>query len=176
VYALSKDQLLAVLAAAKAKRTRDWLMFLVAYHHGLRRSEVAAIKADDIRDGFLSVSRKKGSSRTIQPLLTSAEPLLDEGPAIFEYIQGMAPNQKLFGVCGDRIRVLFAEYAAAAGLPSHLRHPHCLKHTIAMQIVGKVGVENTRIWLGHKSMASTGEYAKPSEQDAARAVVGVQTL
>lgn len=151
-------------------------MFLVAYHHGLRRSEVAAIKADDIRDGFLSVARKKGSSRTIQPLLTSTESLLDEGPALFEYTRGMHPNQRLFPVCGDRVRVLFSEYAEQAGLPAHLRHPHCLKHTIAMQIVGKVGVENTRIWLGHKSLASTGEYAKPSEQDAARAVLGCQSV
>lgn len=151
-------------------------MFLVAYHHGLRRSEVAAIKADDIRDGFLTVGRKKGSSRTIQPLLEHENALLNERLGLFDYTAGMHPNQRLFNVCGDRVRVLFSEYAEAAGLPSHLRHPHCLKHTIAMQIVGKVGVENTRIWLGHKSLASTGEYAKPSEQDAARAVVGFQSL
>lgn len=68
------------------------------------------------------------------------------------------------------------EYSKAAGLPRHLQHPHCLKHTIAMHLVGKIGVENLRIWVGHKSLASTGEYAKPSEQDAARAVVGVQQL
>ena len=176
MYALSKDQLLAVLAAAKAKRTRDWLMFLVAYHHGLRRSEVVGIKANDIQDGFLSVARKKGSARTIQPLLTSSEPLLDEAPALIEHANSFKNNQRLFPICGDRFRVLFAEYCAASGLPKHLSHPHCLKHTIAMQIVGKVGVENTRIWLGHKSLASTGEYAKPSEQDAARAVVGVQSV
>lgn len=147
-------------------------MYLVAYWHGLRASEVIAIKPDDIRDGFLSVHRLKGSLHTTQPLMFHVEPLLNEHDALIELATRTPPNQLLFKMCREHFSRKFKRYARAVGVPAHKCHPHALKHSIAMQIVGKVGVENTRIWLGHRSLASTGEYAKPSEADAAAAVIG----
>ena len=63
---LTLPQLLALLAAAKAHLERDWLMILLAFSGGLRASEVIAIKREDVRDGFLTVQRLKGSRRTTQ--------------------------------------------------------------------------------------------------------------
>lgn len=171
IHALSNDELLAVLGRARGARERDWLMILVAYWHGLRASEVVAIMRDDIRDGYLTVRRLKGSEKTTQPLISHPEPLLNERDSLVEYASKQPSNQPVFKMCRENFFKLFRRHAAAAGIPAHKRHPHCLKHSIAMDIVHTAGVENTRIWLGHKNLGSTGEYAKPTEQDAAKAVI-----
>src|SRR5262249_36670078 len=50
-------------------------------------------------------------------------------------------------------------------------HPHVLKHSIAMDMIREAGIENTRVYLGHKSGASTMEYLKPNDDEASAAVV-----
>ncbi len=168
--ALSKPELLALLKAAREHRERDWLMILVAYSHGLRASEVIALQRDAVRDGHLTVSRLKGSLRTVQPLVSSAEPLLDERKALFDFVRLSHRNQRLFPVTRQHFWRLVQRYAEAAGIPARKRHPHILKHTIAMQTIHTAGIENVRQYLGHKSMSSTGAYLKKTDAEASAAV------
>ena len=79
---LAKDELLRVLAIAKEARERDWLMFLVAYWHGLRASEVVTLQRHAVANGFLTVRRLKGSDTTTQPLIEDVDPLLNERSAL----------------------------------------------------------------------------------------------
>ena len=167
---LSRDELLAILAAARAKRERDWLMILVAFAHGLRATEVIRLTRDNFRDGFLDLQRLKGSNRTVQPLVDDADPLLDEQKGVLEYVAKFAPDQRLFKVGRQHFWRLVQRYGEAAGLAAHKRHPHALKHSIAMQTIHAAGIEHVRQYLGHKSMSSTGEYLKVTDEDAARAV------
>lgn len=164
--ALSKEQLLRILAAARAHRERDWLMILVGYSHGLRPSEVVAIRADDIADGYLCVKRLKGSNRTVQPLVADENPLLDERSGLFEFTRRIIGNQRIFPITRRQFGRLFSAYAATAGVPVHLGHPHILKHSIAMQTIHSAGIENVRQYLGHKSISSTGAYLKVNDADA----------
>lgn len=186
--ALSKEQLLAILAAARAYSVRNWLMVLMGFSHGLRPTEVTGgwcvrtvnkqkerfwhpgIVADDIRDGHLTVQRLKGSNRTVQPLCASENPLLDELRGVFEFTRGMHGNQRLFPITRQQFGRLFVRYAATAGIPRRLAHPHILKHTIAMQTIHSAGIENVRQYLGHKSISSTGAYLKVSDADAAAVI------
>lgn len=168
--ALSKPELIALLSAAKARKTRDWLMILVAYSHGLRASEVTGLQSDAVKDGHLTVARLKGSLRTVQPLVSDENPLLDERSALFAFAQSVHGKQKLFPVCRQHFWKLVQRYAEVAGIPERKRHPHILKHTIAMQIIHSAGIENTRQYLGHKSMSSTGAYLKVSDAAASEAV------
>lgn len=170
VEALSKTELLALLAAAKANRERDWLMILVSFSHGLRASEVVAIRRDAIRDGHLTVRRLKGSNRTTQPLVENENPLLNERKALIEYAAKYPGNQILFRVTRQHFWRLVQRYGEAAGIPAHKRHPHVLKHSIAMQTIHTAGIENVRQYLGHKSMSSTGEYLKVNDADASAAI------
>jgi integrase len=167
---LSKRQLLAILGAARKHRERDWLMILVGFAHGLRPSEVIAIKAGDIQDGFLSVARLKGSNRTIQPLVRDENPLLDEACALVDYATKSVANQRLFPVTRRTLGRIWERHAATAHIPRHLAHPHVAKHSIAMQTIKLAGIENVRQYLGHKSIASTGAYLKVSDTDASAAI------
>jgi type 1 fimbriae regulatory protein FimB len=160
----------ALLEAARARRERDWLMLLVTFWHGLRASEVVHLTSESVSDGFLTVQRLKGSLRTVQPLIEHQDPLLDEKKALIDYASKSNPNQPIFPFCRQHLWRLFQKYAAAAGLPAHKRHPHVLKHTIAMQTIKDAGIENVRQYLGHKSISSTGQYLKVSDQDASAAI------
>jgi integrase len=166
---LSREQLLAILAAAKAKRERDWLMILVAFAHGLRATEVVRLTQDNFHDGFITLQRLKGSNRTTQPLLEHADPVLNERCAFFAFLPKFAEKQRLFPLTRQRFWQLLQEYGERALIPMHLRHPHVLKHTIATQIIHSAGIENTRQYLGHKSISSTGEYLKVTDEGAAAA-------
>ena len=162
----------AILAAAKAKRERDWLMILVAFAHGLRATEVVRLTRDNFHDGKLIVQRLKGSLLTSQPLIEHADPLLDERSGLVCFLQKIGPKQRLFKLTRQRFWQLVQEYGERANIAPHLRHPHVLKHTIGMQIIHKAGIENTRQYLGHKNISSTGEYLKVTDDDASAAVRG----
>lgn len=168
--ALSKTELLALLAAARAHSERNWLMILVAYSHGLRASEVLALKRDAVQDGILTVRRLKGSLRTQQPLLSSSEFLLNEAAAWFDFVRNLPGNQRVFPITRQHFWRLMQRYAGEAGIPQRKRHPHVLKHTIALQSIHSAGIDNVRQYLGHKSMASTGEYLKRTDAEASAAV------
>ena len=170
--ALSKPELLALLAAARQHSERDWLMILVGYCHGLRASEVIAIRRDAVADGHLTVSRLKGSLRTVQPLVSDSEPLLNEAAGLDSYTRRLRlrGNQKLFPVGRQHFWRLMQRYAEAAGIPERKRHPHVLKHTVAMQTIHSAGIENVRQYLGHKSMSSTGAYLKKTDAEASVAI------
>jgi integrase/recombinase XerD len=145
-------------------------MILVAFWHGLRASEVVSFTPDAVKDGFLTIQRLKGSMRTVQALPEHAEPLLNLRNPLIEYVRKSRPNQPVFSVTRVQFWRLFQRYARAAQIPAHKRHPHVLKHTIAALTIHSAGVENVRQRLGHKSMSSTGEYLKVSDEDASQAV------
>jgi len=85
--ALDEQEVLALLRTAKSRSQRDFTMLLLTYRHGLRASEVAGIRLDDIENGHLTVARLKGSLRTCQPIvLHPGQPLLDEVRALREWL------------------------------------------------------------------------------------------
>jgi integrase/recombinase XerD len=168
----SKEELRALLEAAKAKRERDWLMILVTFNHGLRVSELLAITADSIRDGYLRIPRLKGSLETVQPLIEHPDPLLSERQPLIEYAEkSILPGEPLFQLCRQRVWQIIREHGNQAGIPAHKLFPHALKHSIAKQIIAEVGIENTRQWLGHRSMNSTGEYLRVDDETASGPVI-----
>jgi integrase/recombinase XerD len=166
----SKAELRALLHAAKAKRERDWLMFLVAYTHALRASELLSLTAKNIENGHLVVQRLKGSLRTIQPLLTNRDPLFDERNALIEWAKKSNPGDPIFSVTRQRFWQLVREYGNAIGIARHKLHPHSFRHSCALHSIKKAGVENVRQYLGHRSMSSTGEYLRVSDEEASAAV------
>ena len=61
---------------------------------------------------------------------------------------------------------LFRAIAVAGDLPESLQHPHVLKHTAAMLMVGAgANAFLIREHLGHCSFGSTLAYVNPSDSD-----------
>lgn len=145
-------------------------MILVAFWHGLRATEVCGFTRDAVQDGYLTINRLKGSLRTVQALPEHPEPLLNLRGPLIDYVGKSNGNEPVFNVSRVQFFRIFRRHAEAAGIPAHKRHPHVLKHTIAALSIHSAGVENVRQRLGHKSMSSTGEYLKVSDEDASKAV------
>jgi integrase/recombinase XerD len=160
---LSREELTRLLTIAKQNSERDWLMILVSYWHGLRVSEAIELTHENIRDGFITVARKKGSMKTVQPLVRASDPLYDES-ALVKMTGRFFPITRM--TAWNRIQ----RYGKIAGIPSHLLHPHILKHSIGMHSIKTAGIENVRQYLGHTSIASTGAYLKVDDDVASKAI------
>ena len=174
---LSREQLLDVLARARAESERDWTLLLVSFWHGLRASEAIGLTPENVADGYITVQRLKGSMRTTQPLVEDENPLLNERAALelwlarHQELHGDAAHvQRLFPLTRFQFYRLMRRYGRLAGLPKHLCHPHVLKHSIAMQSIREAGIENVRQYLGHRSISSTGEYLKVNDEAASSAI------
>ena len=141
-------------------------MILLGYNHGFRASEIIGLTPENVRDGFVTVQRLKGSKRTTQALLDRPEePLLSERAAIEALVRKTDARKRLFPISRMQFWRIIQKHGKSAGLPEHKCHPHILKHTTGMAMIKK-GIEFTRQYLGHQSIASTGAYLKVSDAEA----------
>lgn len=163
---------------------RQRLMFKVGFWHGLRVSELVpndrdghpGLRREDIAGGYLRANRLKGSLSTVQAFQSHPEPLLDESKELHDLHRELKPREACFPMTRDGVRKLMQRIAKRTGIPEHKMHPHALKHTIAKLTIKKAGIENVRQHLGHKSIASTGEYLKVSDEDATKAIASALIL
>ncbi|WP_158788598.1 tyrosine-type recombinase/integrase [Granulicella sp. L46] len=150
--------------------TRNRLMLLVGYNHGLRVSELTNLKGADIRDGYVIVKRLKGSLKTVQPYVQHVDPTFNEAPGLQELARTVGPQERLFPMTPNGVAKLMQRTGARVGLPRHKLFPHNLKHSIAHATIQGAGIENVRQWLGHKSISSTGAYLRVTDEAAAQAI------
>ncbi len=175
---LSKDELQRLLEVAD---THDRLMFLLAFNHGLRVTELVGgwltdkhgnkewypgLTAENFVDGYLIVQRLKGSNRTIQKVLANEAALLNE------YLQGrtLAPGEKLFKMDRTTAWRHMKALGVAAGIPAFRCFPHALKHSTAtVGLAGGMTLPEVQARLGHKSGSSTMVYLGVTEDAASEA-------
>jgi len=187
---LKDSELLNLLALAKRRRERDWVMILVTYWHGLRASETLRLREDNFSNGQVLIRRGKGSQGGWQTLQSHENPLLNEAQAI----EGWLARRKHFGKKGGAIKrrqsteivssfreepdeLLFPirrqhfwrivnRYALAAGIPRRKSKTHMLKHTIAKHLIREgLPVNEVQAWLGWRSLETALHYLKPDEEE-----------
>jgi type 1 fimbriae regulatory protein FimB/type 1 fimbriae regulatory protein FimE len=143
---------------------RDRAIFLLAYRHGLRASEVGLLQVSDIdfQRGRILLHRLKGSLNGEHPLQPDEVKALrtwlrrrkHESPILFTSNRGTAISRRM-------LDVLMKDYSAQAGLPPAKRHFHVLKHTICTHLLD--ASDNLRFvqdWAGHANIANTVVYAQ----------------
>ena len=166
---LSTDELKKLLVAARQKCERDWLLILVSFWHGLRASEAVTLRVCDLRDGYITVARLKGSLRTVQQLMEHANDLLNEKAGLMAWIAGKPANSRLFPITRQHFGRIMRTHCATAGIPSHKSNPHVLKHSCAHYVI-RAGIQVAQQHLGHKSLSSTGAYLRITDATASAAV------
>lgn len=153
--------------------TEHRLMVLITYWHGLRVSEAINLRGQDIQDGHVHVKRLKGSLETIQPYICHDDPLLDESQPLAELARTVPGSVRLFPITRFGYYKLMKSAGRRAGIPEYKKvRPHILKHSIIMHKIKQGGIENVRQWAGHRTIASTGEYCRVSDQEAHIALFG----
>lgn len=146
--------------------TRDRAMFELFYSSGLRVSELAGLDvggALDLVDGFVTVTGKRGKTRTVPVgriaiesiakwlLLRPAYLSAPDEPAIFVTRTGTRLSR-------SAIASRLSAWAARSGVGVHV-HPHMLRHSFATHMLQSSGdLRAVQDLLGHASIRSTQVY------------------
>jgi site-specific recombinase XerD len=141
---------------------RDKAIFLLAYRHGLRASEIGLLRHSDLdlKTLRIMIHRIKGSLSGEHPLQA------DEVRALKSYLKTRSdslpylfPSRRGSPISRSMLDVLIKEYGEKAKLPDDKRHFHVLKHSIATHLLEK-GAELRFLqdWLGHANIQNTVIY------------------
>jgi integrase len=154
------DALIAAARRLGRHGHRDATMLLLAYRHGLRVSELVALRWEqvDLRGSVLHVRRRKNGLVTTHPLY---------GPEIraLRTLERTAPDTSYVFVSERQgplatatVRKIVARAGAAARLGFPV-HPHMLRHATGFKLANEG--HDTRIiqhYLGHKNIQHTVGY------------------
>jgi site-specific recombinase XerD len=145
-------------------RKRDRALFLVAYRHGLRASEVGLLHVDDLNlvQQRMTVHRLKRPLSGIYPLRA------DEIAALKTYLrERKSPSPSLFvsqrgtPISRRQLDTLMKHYGELADIPVSKRHFHVLKHSIATHLLDAgADLRFVQDWVGHASIKNTVIYAQ----------------
>jgi len=162
---------------------REACMFLLAFKHGLRATEIALLRVSDVRDGQIDVHRLKESLHTVQPLARHENPLLNEPAVLKAWLRERGDGDGsvfLFtsreggALSRQQIYRLFQAIAIRSGIPAGLRNPHQCKHALASMLIRNgVDLAHVQQALGHKHISSTVRYTHISQAEAADKVSDV---
>lgn len=163
------DALLATPDRTSWTGQRDHALMLLGVQTGLRVSELAALRCDDVVPGSGAHVRCSGKGRKERctPLTKDTANVL----RLWMQTRRGRPQDPLFPARGTNRQLtrgaiwrLIAKHASLAsdGCPSLAdKHPtpHTLRHTAAMRLLeGGVDLATIALWLGHSSLQSTNVY------------------
>jgi type 1 fimbriae regulatory protein FimB/type 1 fimbriae regulatory protein FimE len=142
---------------------RDALLIMMAYRHGLRASELVALRWDqiDLKAGTLHVARLKHGSPTTHPLRGPELRALrawkraqgEAAPYVFTSLRGGPMTRRT-------VHHVVAEAAKAAAIDFPV-HPHMLRHATGFYLAN--AGQDTRaiqLYLGHKNIQHTVRYTE----------------
>lgn len=159
------DTLMAAARGGNRYGHRDATMILLAYRHGLRVSELVALRWDqvDLSAGLLHVARLKRGTPSVHPLrgpeIRALRRLEREGPTSAAYVFASERGGPMTAA-GFRKLLARTGEAAELGFPVH---PHMLRHGCGFKL-GNDGQDTRAIqhYLGHKNIQHTVRYTELS--------------
>lgn len=135
---------------------REKLVVMLLYTLGLRISELASLKLENVSEKWIRVIGKGNKQRDI-PLLANTKELLDE------YLSTTAQKKFVFEKNGEKLsqnslRYIVTNVFRRVGLKVT---PHQLRHSYASSLLnGRAPIADVSELLGHSSMATTQIYTK----------------
>jgi len=141
---------------------RDATMILMAYRHGLRVSELVALRWDqvDLEAGRLQVIRRKGSDDSVQPLsgveIRALRKLRRDQPAGSRHV---FVSERGAPFTTNGFFKMLSRAAASIGMADV--HPHLLRHGTGFKLVNQgVDTRTLAAYLGHRNLANTARYTR----------------
>ena len=145
-----------IMEALEEASLQERLVVLMLYSLGLRISELASLKVEDINDEWVRIIGKGNKERDI-PLLASVKSIIDE------YLSTFMIKKYLFEKNGKRLSENSLRYMITKvfGRVALKVTPHQLRHSYASSLLnsGDPIVDVSEL-LGHASMATTQIYTK----------------
>ncbi len=164
---------LAAIDRSAPMGRRDFAMLLLVATYGLRTSEVAALRLDDIhwQARRLHVPRSKTGTPLVLPLTKEV------GAALIDYLRHGRPDlphRQIFlrvrapsgPLRPTAVTEAFQGWVRRSGLPIPYQGPHCLRHSLAVHLLRQgAPLEAIGDLLGHRSAESTCVYLRLHVED-----------
>lgn len=163
------DSLLAASKENSRNPVRDYCALLLMFRHGLRVSELCAIKLSDINVDTreFHVNRLKGcdsgphelyngESQAVKAWLVERAKM---APPVDVDTLFISERRKPLSRC--TVWLMIGQTARAAGLEHLEIHPHMLRHSCGYALVNKgTDIRIIQGYLGHRAISSTVRYTK----------------
>ncbi len=164
---LTDDEVEALMAAARKVGRhghRDATLILIGYRHGLRVSELVALRWDqvELKQGLLHVVRRKNGSPSTHPLRGPELRALRKVSRDYPNSSYVFSSERKGPLTDSSVRKIVARAGALAGL-SFPTHPHMLRHACGYKLAND-GHDTRSIqhYLGHKNITHTVRYTELS--------------
>ena len=156
------DALVKAAGSAGRHGHRDATLILLAYRHGLRVSEIASLRWDqvDLKEGLLHVNRVKQGTPSTHPLrgpeiraLRQLKREYPDSPYVFV-------TERKGPLTTSTVRKLLARAGQKARIPFPV-HPHMLRHACGFKLANDG--QDTRAlqhYLGHRNIQHTVRYTE----------------
>lgn len=143
---------------AKSSELQTIILHL-CYACGLRRNEASELNTKDIdlENCLLYIKKGKGKKRRVIPFTKQVQ------KDIRDYLEARTENQdtRLLNITSERIYIEFKYLLKKAGLENKKFTLHCLRHTIATQLLEQgMELEKVRDFLGHEYLGTTQIYTR----------------
>ena len=156
---LSQEEMARFLDALENPKHRAVLM--TAYSGGLRLSEVAGLRVEDIDSARMVIHVRQGKGRKDRDVMLSPRLLA----VLREYWKINRPRPYLFPGCHpDRpisvrtVQMVCGRALKASGLSKHVRM-HTLRHSFATHLLESgTDLRTIQVLLGHHSFSTTAKY------------------
>ncbi len=162
---LTPDEVEALIKAAKRTGRhghRDATLILIAYRHGLRVSELIALRWDqvDFKAGRLHVVRLKNGSPSTHPLRGPELRALRKVGRDYLDSSYVFSSERKGPLTTSTLRKIVARAGRFAELPFPV-HPHMLRHACGYKLAND-GHDTRAIqhYLGHKNITHTVRYTE----------------
>jgi type 1 fimbriae regulatory protein FimE len=141
---------------------RDAALLMLAYRHGLRVSELVALRWDmmDLKQGLLHVNRLKNGIASVHPIRGPELRALRRLQRDYPDTPYVFVTERKGPLTPDTVRKLIARTGEAAGLGFPV-HPHMLRHACGYKLAND-GHDTRAIqhYLGHKNIQHTVRYTE----------------
>ena len=159
------ERLLEACPAGDVFGVRDRAIIEVLYSCGLRISEIADLRLDQLSlmEGVLTVIGKGDKERMVpfgDRARQALEKYLDRSRPVLAG-KGAAPGFVFLSARGDRMdrRSIWKDFKAVCVRAGVDAHPHTLRHSFATSLLeGGAGIRDVQEMLGHENIATTQIY------------------
>ncbi|OLB74448.1 MAG: hypothetical protein AUI16_14700 [Alphaproteobacteria bacterium 13_2_20CM_2_64_7] len=141
---------------------RDAALLTLAYRHGLRVSELVALRWDviDLKQGLLHVNRLKNGIASVHPLRGPELRALRKMARQYPETPYVFVTERKGPLTPDTVRTIISRAGEAAKLGFPV-HPHMLRHACGYKLAND-GHDTRALqhYLGHKNIQHTVRYTE----------------
>ncbi len=158
------DDLIAAAKSAGRHGHRDSTMVLIAFRHGLRVSELVALRWDqvDLKRATLHVNRLKNGVDSVHPLRGPELRALRKLKREYPDTPYLFVTERGGPITDHTVRKIMTRAGENAGIPFPI-HPHMLRHSCGYKLANN-GHDTRALqhYLGHKNIQHTVRYTELS--------------